>query len=416
MGVADFSTFWRPPMSNLKSLFLRHVAQTSDSPLGLEVSRAEGSWLYCADGRRYLDFIAGIGVSALGHGHPAIIRAIEDQLRRHLHVMVYGEYIIESQVKLATRLSELLPRDLSCVYFTNSGAEAIEAALKLARKHTRRAGFVAFDGAYHGDTLAALALMGNVGFRTPFEPLPGPVHHLPYDDVAALDAIDSTIAAVVIEPVQAEGGVRIPGARFMQALRERCDRTGALLVFDEVLTGFGRTGKLFAVEHLGVKPDIMVLAKALGGGLPLGALCGRDEMIAEFSHDPPLGHITTFGGHPLSCAAGLASLEVIVGENLSERARILGAEIVGRINALDAPEIAAVRSIGLLIGMEFHDAAIAHRFVAATIANGVVINWTLNAEKVVRLAPPLNILPGEVDFALQAMRRALELIRTADLS
>lgn len=403
-------------MSNLKNLFLEHVAQTSGSPLGLEISRAEGSWLYCADGRRYLDFIAGIGVSALGHAHPAIARAIGEQARRHLHVMVYGEYVIESQVKLATRLAELLPRELSRVYFTNSGAEAIEAALKLARKHTRRAGFVAFEGAYHGDTMAALALMGNPAFREPFEPLPGPVRHLPYDAVSALNAIDSTIAAVVIEPVQAEGGVRIPSPRFMKALRERCDRAGALLVFDEVLTGFGRTGTLFAIEHFGVTPDIIVLAKALGGGLPLGALCGQDDLIAEFSHHPPLGHITTFGGHPLSCAAGLASLEVIVSEKLSERALQVGGEIVARINGLGAPEIAAVRGIGLLIGIEFHDAAIAHRFVAATVANGVVINWTLNAEKVVRLAPPLNIRTGEVDFAVNAMRRALEFIRAGDLS
>ncbi len=403
-------------MRNLKNLFFDHVAQTSGAPLGLEILRAEGSWLYTVDGRRYLDFIAGIGVSALGHGHPAILRAIEEQARRHLHVMVYGEYVIESQVKFAARLSELLPRDLSRVYFTNSGAEAIEAALKLARKHTRRAGFVAFDGAYHGDTMAALALMGNPAFREPFEPLPGPVRHLPYDEVAALDAIDSTVGAVVIEPVQAEGGVRIPEARFMKALRERCDRAGALLIFDEVLTGFGRTGKLFALEHFGMTPDIIVLAKALGGGLPLGALCGRDELIVEFSHDPPLGHITTFGGHPLSCAAGLASLETIVGEQLSERALQLGRELVARLSHLRAPEIDAVRGIGLLVGIEFHDAQIAHRFVAAAIANGVVINWTLNAEKVVRLAPPLNIQADEVDFALDAMSRALEFIRAGGLS
>jgi len=397
-------------MSNLRKLFLDHVAQTSVAPIGLEISRAEGSWLYCADGRRYLDFIAGIGVSALGHGHPATMRAIEEQAHRHLHVMVYGEYVIEAQVKLAARLAELLPRDLSRVYFTNSGAEAIEASLKLAKKHTRRAGFVAFDGAYHGDTMAALALMGNPAFREPFEPLPGPVLHLPFDDVAALDAIDSTIAAVVIEPVQAEGGVRIPSARFMKALRERCDRARALLIFDEVLTGFGRTGKLFAAEHFGVTPDIIVLAKALGGGLPLGALCGRDDLIAEFSHDPPLGHITTFGGHPLSCAAGLASLEAIVSENLPARAAKVGAEIMARLNDFHAPEIAAVRGIGLLVGIEFHDSQIAHRFVAETIANGVVINWTLNAEKVVRLSPPLNIHPDEVDFALDAMGRAVEFI------
>jgi len=397
-------------MNNLRTLFLDHVAQTSGAPIGLEVSRAQGSWLYCADGRRYLDFIAGIGVSALGHGHPAVLRAIEEQARRHLHVMVYGEYVIEAQVKLAARLSELLPKPLSRIYFTNSGAEAIEGALKLAKKHTRRAALVAFDGAYHGDTMAALALMGNRAFREPFEPLPGPVIHLPYDDVGALDAIDSSAAAVVIEPVQAEGGVRIPSGAFMKALRARCDRVGALLVFDEVLTGFGRTGKLSATEHFGVTPDIIVLAKALGGGLPLGALCGGDELIAEFAHDPPLGHITTFGGHPLSCASGLASLEAIVSEKLSVRAAHVGEDIVTRLKDFRAPQIADVRGIGLLIGIEFRDADIAHRFVAQTLANGVVINWTLNAERVVRLAPPLNITPEEVDFALDAMDRALKLV------
>src|SRR5271170_4118158 len=239
MAAAHFSTLWRPAMSNLKSLFLQHLAQTSGAPLGLEISRAEGSWLYCTNGRRYLDFIAGIGVSALGHGHPATLRAIEEQARRHLHVMVYGEYVIESQVKLAARLAELLPPGVSRVYFTNSGAEAIEAALKLARKHTGRAGFVAFDGAYHGDTMAALALMGNPAMREPFGALPGPVRHLPFGDEGALAKIDSTIAAVVVEPVQAEGGVRIPEGGYVRALRERCDRAGAILVFDEVLTGFG---------------------------------------------------------------------------------------------------------------------------------------------------------------------------------
>lgn len=398
-------------MNSLKDLFRSHLAQTSDSPIGLEISRAEGSWLYTRDGRRYLDFIAGIGVSALGHGHPTVLRAIEEQARRHLHVMVYGEYIIEAQAKLAARLAELLPREISRVYFTNSGAEAIEGALKLARRHTRRPGFVAFDGAYHGDTMAALALMGNPVFRAPFEPLPGPVRRLAYDDTTALDAIDSTIAAVVIEPAQAEGGVRIPSAGFIKALRERCDRAGALLIFDEVLTGFGRTGKLFALEHFGVVPDVVVLAKALGGGLPLGAFCGRDQLIAELSHDPPLGHITTFGGHPLSCAAGLAALDVIVSERLPERAAKVGEELAARLRALEAPEISSVRGLGLLIGLEFRDAAVAHRFVAHTLANGVVINWTLNAESVVRLAPPLTVAPEEIDFALDAMRRALDAAR-----
>jgi acetylornithine/N-succinyldiaminopimelate aminotransferase len=395
-------------MSELGEIFRQSLAQTSDAPLGLEISRAEGSWLIAADGRRYLDFIAGIGVSALGHGHPEVTAAIEAQARRHLHVMVYGEFVIESQVRFARRLTELLPAEITRVYFTNSGAEAIEGALKTARKFTGRAGFVAFDGAYHGDTMGALALAGNPAFRAPFGALVGPVTHLPFGDEAALARIDATIAAVVIEPVQAESGVRIAETRFMRALRERCDRVGALLIFDEVLTGFGRTGKLFALEHFGVVPDIIVMAKALGGGLPLGAFCGRDDLIGTLSHDPPLGHITTFGGHPLSCAAGLAALEVIVRERLYERAAVIGGELMRRIAAMRSSKIIAVRGLGLLVGIEFRDSESARRFVAATIARGVIINWTLNAEKVVRLAPPLIIATDEIDFALNAMQAALD--------
>jgi acetylornithine/N-succinyldiaminopimelate aminotransferase len=398
-------------MSELGDFFRENLAQTSDAPIGLEIARAEGSWLVAADGRRYLDFIAGIGVSALGHGHPEVLAAIAEQARRHLHVMVYGEYVIESQVMLARRLAELLPRPLERMYFTNSGTEAIECALKVARKFTGRAGFVGFDGAYHGDTMGALALCGNRAMREPFGALPGPVTHLPFDDERALEEIDPTIAAVVVEPVQAEGGVRIPEIGFMLALRERCDRAGAMLIFDEVLTGFGRTGKLFALEHFGVVPDIVVMAKALGGGLPLGALCSRDEVLGTLSHDPPLGHITTFGGHPLSCAAGLAVLNVIVRERLYERAATIGRDILRRLLAMRAPEIAAVRGLGMLVGIEFRDAALARRFVAASLAYGVVMNWTLNADNVVRLAPALTILPDEVDFAFSAMKKALDATR-----
>ena len=395
-------------MSELRDKFLRHVAQTSDSPLGLEIARAEGTWLYTTDGRKYLDLIAGIGVSALGHGNPQVLDAIEHQMRRHLHVMVYGEYVIEAQARLADRLAALLPRPLDRVYFTNSGAEAIEGSLKAARKFTRRSGFVAFDGAYHGDTMGAMALAGNPAFRAPFGALPGPVRHVPYDDIASLVAIDETIAAVVVEPVQAEGGVRIPSREFIAALRDRCDRAGALLIFDEVLTGFGRTGKLFALGHFGLVPDVIVLAKALGGGLPLGAFAARDEIMNVLAHDPPLGHITTFGGHPLSCAAGLASLDVIVGERLWERAQAIGNSFRQRIESIGAEQIAAVRGIGLLVGIEMRSAAIAARFVAESIARGVVINWTLNADTVVRLAPPLTISQEELDFALEAMSAALQ--------
>lgn len=395
-------------MSAARDAFRRHLAQTSDAPIGLEVTRAEGCWLYCADGRRYLDLIAGIGVSALGHGNPAVIAAIEAQARRHLHAMVYGEYVIEAQARYAARLAETLPAGLGRVYFTNSGAEAIEGALKVARKATGRATFVAFDGAYHGDTMAALALMGNAAFRAPFEPLPGPVRRLPFGDEAALGAIDETVAAVVIEPVQAEGGVRIPAREFIVALRDRCTRTGALLIFDEVLTGFGRIGRLFALDHFEVAPDLLVLAKALGGGMPLGTFCGSDELIGRLARDPPLGHITTFGGHPVSCAAGEAAFEQIVRERLWERAARVGAALRTRLEGMIGREIVAVRGIGLLIGIEFAAAERARRFVAETIARGVVINWTLNADRVVRLAPPLVIGPAELDFAVGTMRDALE--------
>ncbi len=394
-------------MSDARDDFMRHLAQTSEAPIGLEITHAEGSWLHCRDGRRYLDLIAGIGVSALGHGHPAVLKALHEQADRHLHVMVYGEYVIASQARLAARLAEMLPTSLDRVYFTNSGTEAIEGALKTVRKFTGRQQFVAFDGAYHGDTMGALALAGNPAFRAPFGVLPGPVHHLPYGDERALDVIDARIAAVVVEPVQAEGGVRIPSRAFIHALRERCTASGALLIFDEVLTGFGRTGRLFALEHFDVVPDVMILAKALGGGLPLGAFCASNEIMATLAHDPPLGHITTFGGHPLSCATGLAALEVIVGDRLWERAAAMGAYLRDGLQRLTGRGIDEIRGLGLLIGIEFTEAARARRFVAATIARGAVVNWTLNADRVVRLAPPLTITPDEADFALHTMEAAL---------
>lgn len=398
-------------MSEAHDNFMRHLAQTSESPIGLEIERAQGSWLYATDGRRYLDLIAGIGVSALGHGNPAVIAAIERQVRRHLHVMVYGEYVIEAQAKMAARVASLLPASLNRVYLTNSGTEAIEGALKTARKHTGRSALVAFEGAYHGDTMGALALAGNEAFRAPFEPLIGPVRHLAYGDERALGEIDERVATVVIEPVQAEGGVRIPSAEFMAALRGRCDETGAILVFDEVLTGFGRTGRLFGFEHYGIVPDMVVLAKALGGGMPLGAFCARGKLMGTLSRNPPLGHITTFGGHPVSCAAGLAAIDFIVDQRLWERAESIGERLRRRIEGFVGPEVSAVRGIGLLIGIEFREAAKAHQFVAETISRGVVVNWTLNADRVVRIAPPLTISEDELDFAVGAMEEALATLR-----
>ncbi len=393
---------------DLRADFLRYVAQTSPEPIGIEIERAAGAWLYARNGKRYLDFISGIGVANLGHANPAVIAAIARQAERYLHVMVYGEYVLDAQVKLARRLAQLLPAGLDQVYFTNSGAEAIEGALKTARKRTGRRAFVAFEGAYHGDTMGALALAGNAAFRAPFEPLPGPVRHLPYGEIGALDAIDSTVAAVVIEPVQAEGGVRIPSVEFMRALRERCEQAGTLLIFDEVLTGFGRTGKLFALEHFGVTPDIIVLAKALGGGLPLGAFCASPSLLSVLAHDPPLGHITTFGGHPLSCAAGLAAIDALAGDGLPQRAARVGNMIMARLAQQAYPAVAAVRGIGLLIGIELGSAGLTRQLAAKCIESGVIVNWTLNCDRVVRLAPPLTISESEVEFALETIERSLK--------
>ncbi|HXJ32829.1 MAG TPA: aspartate aminotransferase family protein [Candidatus Eisenbacteria bacterium] len=394
--------------ADLSTLFLRHVCQTSDAPMGIVVARAAGSTVWDADGRAYLDLLAGMGVANVGHAHPDVLAAIREQAERHLHVMVYGELVQGAQVRLAARLAELLPAPLSVAYFTSSGAEAIDGALKTARKHTGRTRFVAFEGGFHGDTWGALSVGGNPVYRRPFEPLLPDVAFLPFDDEAALDLVDERVAAVVVEPVQAEGGVRIPRPGYLAALRRRCDETGALLVLDEVVTAFGRTGRLFAHQHWSVVPDILVLAKALGGGLPLGAFVGAPDVMATLSHDPPLAHVTTFGGHPLSCAAGLAALDVLLRDDLPGRAARLGASLVQRMGALTGRGgLAEVRGLGMLLGLEFdtpeHCAAFARRAFEARL----ILNWTLHRDTVVRLAPPLVLTDDEAERAVATIAGAL---------
>jgi acetylornithine/succinyldiaminopimelate/putrescine aminotransferase len=389
--------------------FRRHVAQTSTSPLALEIARAEGSTVIDAAGRRYLDFLAGIGVANVGHAHPEVVAAVGEQAGRYLHAMVYGEYVEGPQVELASQLAARLPPSLSMVYFTNSGAEAIEGAIKTARKCTRRAKLVAFDGAFHGDTMGALSLGGNPIYRDPFEPLLQPVERLPFGEEAALAAIDRETAAVVIEPVQGEGGVRIPPASFLGALRQRATETGALLVFDEVLTGFGRVGRRFAFERFGVVPDVLVLAKALGGGMPLGAFVSSPEILATLATDPPLGHVTTFGGHPVSCAAGLAAWRVLERERLWERAEALGERLRAGLRALAwNGHLVDVRGLGLLVGIELDDADRTRRLAEACFARGLVLNWTLHRDRVIRLAPPLVITESEIDRGLELFSQALD--------
>ena len=392
----------------LSALFLRHVCQTSDGPMGLVVARAAGSTVWDADGRAYLDLLAGMGVANVGHAHPEVVAAAQAQLARHLHVMVYGEFVQEAQVRLAERLASHLPASLSVVYFTSSGAEAIDGALKTARKHTRRSVFVAFEGGFHGDTWGALSIGGNPLYRRPFEPLLPEVRLLPFDDLDALATIDGHVAAVVVEPIQAEGGIRIPRPEFLTALRRRCDETGALLVFDEVVTAFGRTGHLFAFERWGVVPDLLVLAKALGGGLPLGAFVGHPDVMATLRHDPPLAHVTTFGGHPVSCAAGLAALDVLVRDGLPARAARLGGGLVERLATLvGRGGLVAARGAGMLLGLEFDAPARCATFARRAWEARLILNWTLHRDTVVRLAPPLVLTDAEAEHAVATIARIL---------
>jgi acetylornithine/N-succinyldiaminopimelate aminotransferase len=389
--------------------FHRHVAQTSPSPLALEIARAEGSTVIDVAGRRYLDFLAGIGVANVGHAHPEVVAAVREQAGRYLHAMVYGEYVQAPQVELASQLAARLPPSLSMAYFTNSGAEAIEGTIKTARKHTGRVKLVAFDGAFHGDTAGALSLGGNPVYRDPFEPLLPHVVRLPFGETSALDAIDRETAAVVIEPVQGEGGVRIPPAGYLEALRRRTSERGALLVFDEVLTGFGRIGRRFAFERFGVVPDVLVLAKALGGGMPLGAFVSSPEILSTLATDPPLGHVTTFGGHPVSCSAGLAALRVLERERLWERAEALGERLRAELRALPwNGHLVDVRGLGLLVGIELDDAERTRRLAEGCFTRGLVLNWTLHRDRVIRLAPPLVITEAEIDRGLEILRKAIE--------
>jgi acetylornithine/succinyldiaminopimelate/putrescine aminotransferase len=402
----------RPPGAARASLerdFRLHVAQTSAAPLGLRIVDARGAWITDAQGRRYLDLLSGMGVVNLGHGNRAVLRACAAQLRRHLHVMVYGEYVLEPQVRLATRLSALAGPPFETCYFTNSGTEAIEGALKTARKHTGRSGLVGFALGFHGDTYGALSVGGNPVYRDPFLPLLPGARVLPWQDAGALRAIDHTTAAVVIEPVQAEGGVRVADPAFLRLLRDRCRDVGALLVFDEVVTGMGRTGTLFGFQQSGVRPDLLVLAKALGGGLPLGAFLGPRRVLATLTRRPALAHVTTFGGHPLSCAAALAALEETVARDLPARARRSGAAFLRGLEALAARSraIRAVRGAGMLLAIEMTSPRATRRFAAGCLARGLIVNWTLHRDTVIRLAPPLVLTRAEMTHALATMETVL---------
>ena len=307
--------------------FYLNQAQTTPFPLGIEIERAEGIYIYTPDGKAYIDFISGISVANIGHSHPKVIQAVKDQVDKHMHVMVYGEYLQSAQYKLAEKLNEVLPDPLSTSYFVNSGTEAIEGAMKLAKRATGRTELVAFKGAYHGNTQGSLSISSNEYKKSAFRPLLPDIRFLTFNDISELDQISEKTAGVIIEPVQGDAGIRIPSKEFMLALRKRCTEVGALLIFDEIQSGFGRTGKLFAFEHYEVVPDVLAIAKAFGGGMPIGAFIASYDHMKLLSHDPMLGHITTFGGHPVNCAAALANISVLEEENIISEVEAKGAYI-----------------------------------------------------------------------------------------
>ncbi len=381
---------------NQREMFLRHVAQTSPAPLALEIVKAEGSKMWDKQGRSYIDLISGISVCNVGHRNPRVIKAIHNQLEAYMHIMVYGELIESPQVNYAQKIASLLPENLDSVYFTSSGAEATEGAMKLAKRLTGRTNIVAFKNSYHGSTQGALSVMGDEYWRNAYRPLLPGIVHADYNVFASLDLIDCHTACVIAEPIQAEMGVYAPDYRWMQSLRKKCDEVGALLVLDEIQTGFGRTGTLFAFEKYGIVPDIILLGKALGGGMPLGAFVSSRSNMNAFTENPVLGNITTFGGHPVCCAAGLAAVDFLI-----EKALIQGVQIKANLfrQLLVHPIIKSVRNEGLLMSIEFDSFETNKRLIDRCIEKGVFTDWFLFAPHCMRIAPPLIITNEEIERA-----------------
>jgi len=392
-------------MPTLRQLFLANNAQTTNFPLLLEFQRAEGVYMYNSEGKAYLDLISGIGVSNLGHSHPYVVNAIKNQLDKYMHLMVYGEYVQTPQVRFAERLVSVFPDNLQSVYFTNSGAEAVEGALKLAKRYTGRQEIIACKDSYHGSTQGALSVMGNEEFKQAYRPLLPGVNFIRFNNIDDLELISDKTACVVIETIQGEAGIRVPDAAYMQALRTRCNETGTLLILDEIQAAFGRTGKLFAFQHFGIEPDILLLAKALGGGMPAGAFISSNEIMGALKENPILGHITTFGGHPVCCAAGLAALEVLLGEDLI--AGVAEKEALFK-KLLVHPAIKEVRGKGLMLAAEFESFDINKKIIDRCIENGVITDWFLHCSNSMRIAPPLIITKEEIEKACEVILEAVE--------
>jgi len=383
-----------------RQLFFQHIAQTSDFPLGLEIDRAEGIYIYAMAGEngeqpRYTDLISGIGVSNVGHRHPRVLAAIQAQLDKYLHLMVYGEYVQTPQTQLAHALAQTLPAPLDTVYFTNSGTEAVEGAMKLAKRYTGRQEIISCFNAYHGATQGALSLSGDENFKRNYRPLLPGIRHIRYNNLVDIEQISCRTAAVVMEVVGAEAGVRVPDVGYLRTVRERCTEVGALLVFDEIQTGFGRTGTFWGFEGFDgvVVPDILLCAKGMGGGMPIGAFISSAEIMSVFRNNPILGHITTFGGHPVSCASSLATLQVIRDEKLYATAEAKG-QLFRQL--LVHPAIWEIRGKGLLLAVEFDSFDVLKPIIDRAISRGVITDWFLFCDNSMRIAPPLIITEDQI--------------------
>jgi acetylornithine/succinyldiaminopimelate/putrescine aminotransferase len=388
-----------------RQLFLQHVAQTSDAPLALEIERAEGIYLYDTAGKKYMDLIAGISVCNIGHSHPEVIKAVKEQAEKYMHLMVYGEFVESPQVQYAKVLTDHLPSSLNCVYFTNSGAEAVEGAMKLAKRFTGRNEIIAFQQDYHGSTQGALSIIGDEYWRNAYRPLLPGIRHLRYNEVDDLKQISRNTACVIAETVQGEAGIIVPEKAWMQALEKRCRETGTLLILDEVQAGLGRTGTLWAFEPFDVIPDVLILGKALGGGMPLGAFVADKHIMQVLTVNPVLGHITTFGGHPVCCAAGLAAFRVLLrGEFITQ---VRAKEALFR-RLLVHEKIRSVRSCGLMMALEFDSFETNKKIIDRCIENSVLTDWFLFAPECMRIAPPLIITGEEIKMACDIILRSVD--------
>ncbi len=392
-------------MTTQRQLFLQHNAQTTNNPLLLEFKKASGIWIYDTNNKPFMDLISGIGVSNLGHCHPAVVKAVQQQAETYMHLMVYGEYVQTPQVQLATLLAAQLPATLDCTYFVNSGAEATEGAMKLAKRLTGRKEIISCKNAYHGSTQGALSLMSTEYFKSNYGPLLPNIKHISFNDFSDLDKITDQTAAVFIELVQGEAGIRLANPEYIKALRLKCDETGTLLIFDEIQTGYGRTGHLFCFQKYGVTPDILLLAKGIGGGMPIGAFISSRQNMAAFTDNPILGHITTFGGHPVSCAAGLATLKTLLSENLIE-----SVESKGQLfeHLLQHPKILSIRRAGLMMAVEFKDFETNKYIIDKCIEDGIITDWFLHCDNALRIAPPLIITEEEIKLACETILKNIE--------